>query len=47
MRVYGSGTHGTEHSKANPDSVNYVGNVQRGQGQPNYDNSCTPSWRDH
>lgn len=29
FKIYGSGDHATEFSRANPDSVNFVGNAQR------------------
>ncbi|XP_049347870.1 uncharacterized protein LOC125812419 [Solanum verrucosum] len=45
--VCGSGTHETEQCEANPDSVNYVGNAQRGVGQQNYGNTYNPSWKNH
>ncbi|XP_015163283.1 uncharacterized protein [Solanum tuberosum] len=46
-RVCGSGAHETEQCKANPDSINYVGNAQRGGGQHNYGNTYNPSLRSH
>ena len=42
-----SGTHNSEQCEANPNFVNYVGNVQSGQGQKNYGNSYNPSWRNN
>ncbi|XP_049406133.1 uncharacterized protein LOC125869732 [Solanum stenotomum] len=45
--VCGSGTHETEQCEANPDSVNYVGNAQRGGVQQNYGNTYNPSWKNH
>ncbi|XP_004245361.1 uncharacterized protein [Solanum lycopersicum] len=45
--VCGSAAHETEQCEANPNSVNYVGNMQRGQSQQNYGNSYNPSWRNH
>lgn len=47
MCLCGNGTHETEQCKANLDLVNYIGNVQMGQGQQNYYNSHNPSWRNH
>jgi len=45
--VCGSGAYETEQCEANPDSVNYVGNTQRGGVQKNYDNTYNPSCRIH
>ncbi|XP_015159080.1 uncharacterized protein [Solanum tuberosum] len=45
--VCGGGNHEAEQCEENPDSVNYVGNAQRDQGQQNYGNSYNPSWRNH
>ncbi|XP_049414569.1 uncharacterized protein LOC125877266 [Solanum stenotomum] len=45
--VCGSGTHATKQCEANPDSVNYVENSQRGGVQQNYGNAYNPSWRNH
>ncbi|KAK4729977.1 hypothetical protein R3W88_022965 [Solanum pinnatisectum] len=41
------GDHSAEVYGANPDSVNFVGNAQRGRGQQNYGNSYNLSWRNH
>ncbi|KAK4729591.1 hypothetical protein R3W88_022579 [Solanum pinnatisectum] len=40
--ICGGSDHSTEVSGANPDSVNFVGNAQRGGGQQNYGNSYNP-----
>ncbi|KAK4724659.1 hypothetical protein R3W88_027438 [Solanum pinnatisectum] len=45
--ICGDGDHSAEVCSANPDSVNFVGNGQRGGGQQNYGNSYNPSWRNH
>ena len=45
--VCGSGTHETEQCEANPDSINYVGNEQRGGVQQNHGNAYNPSWKNH
>ena len=43
MGYCGSENNETEQCEANPDSVNYVGNIQRSQGQQNYGNSNNPN----
>ncbi|XP_015162332.1 uncharacterized protein [Solanum tuberosum] len=45
--ICGGGDHSAEVCGANPDSMNFVGNAQRGGGQKNYGNSYNPSWRNH
>ncbi|KAK4721325.1 hypothetical protein R3W88_011558 [Solanum pinnatisectum] len=42
-----NGAHETEQCEANPNSVNYLGNVQRGGVQQNYGNTYNPSWGNH
>uniref|UniRef100_M1DHF5 Uncharacterized protein n=1 Tax=Solanum tuberosum TaxID=4113 RepID=M1DHF5_SOLTU len=45
--ICGGGDHSADVCGANLDSVNFVGNAQRGRGQQNYGNSYNPSWRNH
>ncbi|XP_049358690.1 uncharacterized protein LOC125823346 [Solanum verrucosum] len=45
--VCGSGANETKLCEENPDSVNYLGNAQKGGGQQNYGNTYNPSWRNH
>ena len=35
-----------EQCPSNPESVNYIGNFNRGQNNP-YSNSYNPGWRNH
>lgn len=37
----------TEQCVANPDSINYVGNTQRGEILLNYGSSYNPSWKNY
>ncbi|KAK4707417.1 hypothetical protein R3W88_033018 [Solanum pinnatisectum] len=45
--IYKGGDHSAEVCGAIPNSVNFVGNAQRGGGQQNYGNSYNPSWCNH
>lgn len=45
--ICGSGEHTAELCRANPDSVNFVGNAQRDGGMQNYGNTYNPSWKTH
>ena len=38
--------HLMEQCPSNPESVNYIGNFNRGQNNP-YSNSYNPGWRNH
>jgi len=45
--VCGGGDHRAEVCGANPDSVHFVGNAQRGGNHQSYGNTYNPSWRNH
>ncbi|XP_049382857.1 uncharacterized protein LOC125847236 [Solanum stenotomum] len=45
--VCGGGDHSAEVCGANPESVHFVGNAQRGGNHQNYGNTYNPSWRNH
>ncbi|XP_049364278.1 uncharacterized protein LOC125829043 [Solanum verrucosum] len=45
--ICGGEDHNAEVCGANPDSVNFVGNAQRGRDHQNYGNFYNPSWRNH
>ena len=45
--VCGGGYHSAEVCGANPESVHFVGNVQRGGNYQSYGNAYNSSWRNH
>ncbi|XP_055826266.1 uncharacterized protein LOC129894598 [Solanum dulcamara] len=45
--ICGSSEHVAEYYRANPESVNFVGNAPRNGGNQNYRNTYNPNWRNH